>query len=404
MRAPDNPLIMLGPTILFVFAGCFYLFWLSDKRQRHLLYFSISSALFCVGSLMQMLSIPASSGLNALLTAFLYALSVLMICDGILKRNGAALSKLFYIIVLALITSGIAYFYYIDRNIHIRIYILNFSFGFVFFYILWRLNKLRLNTALDRFLFWLLFAFALQFFVRTVLTVSGRTLSDNDFGGSLFWLALQYSLAVFGVALALTLLLVVVHDKLLVLKNETTLDPLTKMQNRRGFDEQADAFVKSGQHGLFSVVLLDVDHFKSINDTFGHACGDDVLRKIGVILKDSISDNDICARIGGEEFIVLMPGYSLIEAQERAEQIRGLIADSHFTMMSEKRKVTVSIGVASALTNESLNSLIGRADRSLYRAKNAGRNRVDIDQSNEGRSESRRRDDKSTEKFLRERV
>lgn len=336
---------------------------------------------------MQMLWIPPSSGLNALITAFVYTLSVLMLCDGLLRRSGEFLSKRFYVISLILIVSGIAYFFYIDRDLQIRIYILNFGFGSVFFYTLCRLNKLRLKAVPDRFLFWLLFAFSLQFFIRTGLTVTGIPLTDPNFGKSIFWLALQYSLAVFGVSLALALLAVVVHDKLALLKSESYIDPLTGLQNRRGFDEQADAIIMSRQTREVAVLLIDIDHFKSINDTYGHACGDDVLREVGLILTDNIKQGEICARIGGEEFIVLICGHSLIEAQGRAERLCTLIAGNKFEAVPEEREITVSIGVASALKNESLYSLISRADRCLYRAKDAGRNRVVTDNREEALAE-----------------
>ncbi|WP_374831109.1 GGDEF domain-containing protein [Paenochrobactrum pullorum] len=328
---------------------------------------------------MQMLWIPPSSGPNALITAFIYALSVLMLCDGLLKRNGEFLTKRFYVIVLTLIVSGIAYFFYADRNLLIRIYILNFGFGIVFLYTLWRLNKFQLKTVPDRFLFWLLFAFALQFFIRTGLTITGISLIDPNIGSSIFWLALQYSLAVFGVSLALALLAVVVHDKLVFLKNESVLDPLTGLQNRRGFDDQAGAIIENRHDREVAVLLIDIDHFKSINDTFGHACGDDVLREVGSILKGFAHPGDIYARIGGEEFIILICDRNLIEAKEWAEQICTLIEAHNFKMMPNRRKVTVSIGVASAHENENLYGLISRADRCLYAAKNAGRNRVVID-------------------------
>lgn len=327
---------------------------------------------------MQMLWIPPSSGPNALITAFVYTLSVLMLCDGLLKRNGEFLSKRFYIVVLFLIVSGIGHFFYVDRNLHIRIYILNFGFGSVFFYTLWRLKKLRLKAVPDRFLFWLFFAFALQFFIRTGFTITGIPLTDPNFGNSIFWLSLQYSLAVFGVSLALALLAVVVHDKLVVLKSESHLDPLTRLQNRRGFDEQASFIIENRHDREVAALLIDIDHFKSINDTFGHACGDDVLREVGLILKAFAHPGDICARMGGEEFIILICDRNLFEAKEYAEKICSLIAANDFKMMLNRRKVTASIGVASAHENENLYGLISRADRGLYAAKNAGRNRVAV--------------------------
>lgn len=379
MRLPANPLVLIGPTILCVFAVCFLLFWFSDKNRRHLLLFAIANLLFCLGSLSQMLLVPAGAGPNAVMTALIYTFSVLLVCDGLLRRSGKFMASSFYAVVLFLIVGGIAYFFYIDRSLVVRIYILNFGFGSIFLYTVWRLHSLRSGTIPERVLFWLTFAFAFQFFIRTTLTTGGIPSSGADFGQTAFWLALQYSLAVFGVSLALALLAVVVSDKIAALKYENAIDPLTGLLNRRGFDERAERVLEKLHDWPVTVLVVDIDHFKSVNDMFGHSIGDAVLRTIGTVLKGSLRHGDIGGRLGGEEFALVLRGCDLIAARTLANQLRTSINQTYFEGLSERRSITVSIGIASARDSESVHGLISRADRSLYRAKNAGRDRVDID-------------------------
>lgn len=277
---------------------------------------------------------------------------------------------------MSLIIGGIAYFYYIERNLILRIYILNFGYGAVFFYTLLKLHQLRKGNITEQFLFWVLLLFSLQFFIRTGLTISGIDTSEANFGTSFFWFTLQYSLAVFGVSLALALLAVVVNDKLIALKTEYAKDHLTGLLNRRDFDEQAESILANRRNTPVSVLLIDVDHFKTVNDMFGHSSGDSVLRIIGAKLKESMQKGDISGRLGGEEFAIVLPNRDLKAAQKLANQIRTLIEETDFPDLPYGYKVTVSIGIASAREGESLFSLIGRADRLLYIAKIAGRNRV----------------------------
>jgi diguanylate cyclase len=128
-----------------------------------------------------------------------------------------------------------------------------------------------------------------------------------------------------------------------------------------------------------SVLLIDIDHFKNFNDTFGHAVGDQVLRLVAIALRDRVRDVDLPARYGGEELIAVLPGADLAACQRTAERIRYSIAECTITRRSTGETlpgVTVSIGVGQFQPGESMADLIERCDRALYLAKHSGRNRV----------------------------
>jgi len=128
-----------------------------------------------------------------------------------------------------------------------------------------------------------------------------------------------------------------------------------------------------------ALVMFDIDHFKQINDTYGHAAGDDVLRELGARTMNSVRRVDLAARVGGEEFVVVMPETDLANAAAVAERLRVAVAKEPFTVRAtgEKLAVTVSIGVAAAIASgDHRDGLLKRTDEALYSAKKAGRNRV----------------------------
>lgn len=152
-------------------------------------------------------------------------------------------------------------------------------------------------------------------------------------------------------------------------------DQLTGLCNRRNFDQRMEAAIaRASRHGdVFSLLMLDIDHFKNVNDYYGHATGDDVLRRFGEVLSERLRQNDVAARWGGEEFVVLADGANLDNARMLAEQIRESVASTPFSPVP---RVTVSIGIAEYLKGESGDDLLRRADKALYGAKRNGRNRV----------------------------
>jgi len=157
-----------------------------------------------------------------------------------------------------------------------------------------------------------------------------------------------------------------------------TTDKLTGLFNRQAFDilvEQLLAEQKREQ-GQFSVLLADVDHFKAVNDRHGHLGGDAVLADIARRLQQNLRASDIAVRWGGEEFLVVLRGCGLDEALATAEKLRQDVAQTRFEVDGTQVPVTLSIGVAPYQDGEPPDHTIGRADASLYRAKNGGRNRV----------------------------
>ena len=166
------------------------------------------------------------------------------------------------------------------------------------------------------------------------------------------------------------------------LEREALTDPLTGLANRRALDgllERAVVPARGETEGP-SLLMVDVDHFKQVNDTFGHKEGDLALQQISAVLCATVRDGDIVSRYGGEEFCLLLPGTSQAAAMAVAEEIRQALARDSISLGGQWLHLTVSVGVASApVSGGSATELFAAADRALYRAKRLGRNRVLVD-------------------------
>jgi diguanylate cyclase (GGDEF)-like protein len=159
-----------------------------------------------------------------------------------------------------------------------------------------------------------------------------------------------------------------------------TIDGLTDVLNRRAFFERAEI---ARQQALrlrkpIALMMLDLDHFKQLNDSFGHACGDDALRLFADTARMSLRENDVMGRLGGEEFALAMPGTSLAGAQQAAERLRAAVAEAPAPACAATYRMTVSIGVVLIDQGEELTAALARADHALYVAKTSGRNRVEV--------------------------
>ncbi|MEX2188610.1 MAG: diguanylate cyclase [Pirellulales bacterium] len=162
------------------------------------------------------------------------------------------------------------------------------------------------------------------------------------------------------------------------LHEQVTKDPLTQIANRAAFDQTHASFVSShlASQASYSLVITDIDHFKRINDTFGHQAGDEALVKFAALLRDGCRPGDVVARYGGEEFVVLCTNCDSAAAARRAEEIRQQIASTAMEML-DGQSITASFGVTDLRPGDTPDTMLRRADRALLSAKDQGRNRVE---------------------------
>jgi diguanylate cyclase (GGDEF)-like protein len=202
--------------------------------------------------------------------------------------------------------------------------------------------------------------------------------ADEKFGSSIWVMVFSIELVLYAVGTVFVIFMMVSERTVTAHKTAASVDPLTGMFNRRGFAEACARVIereaKAGRP--LCVMIFDIDHFKSINDRFGHPAGDEILKLFSTVVVNSLRLSDLSGRIGGEEFAALLP-CPLEEGVVAAERVREAFETSGIVCEEGKVDTTVSIGVAGGPAGTELEVLLAAADTALYQAKRGGRNRVE---------------------------
>jgi diguanylate cyclase (GGDEF)-like protein len=217
-------------------------------------------------------------------------------------------------------------------------------------------------------------------FVLMLPILLGNLLQPHDekFASSIWVTGFSVELVLYAVGTVFVIFMLVSERAVSAHRNAASMDPLTGMFNRRGFSEISSRLIereaKAGRP--VTALIFDIDHFKSINDRFGHPAGDEVLKLFATVVVNTLRLSDLSGRIGGEEFAALLP-CSLEEGVVAAERVREAFANSGIVVEDGPVDTTVSIGVAGGPAGTELEVLLAAADTALYQAKRSGRNRVE---------------------------
>ncbi|MCW5685954.1 MAG: GGDEF domain-containing protein [Pseudolabrys sp.] len=226
----------------------------------------------------------------------------------------------------------------------------------------------------------MLFAHGALFLLRTPLVAVLPWLSASDIYGSVWLTVLSFEALLFTISIAFILLAMAKERTELRHKTAAMIDPLTGLPNRRSFMEEAERLTERhrAHPKPVTVLLMDMDHFKSINDRFGHAVGDQVLEVFAESARQSVRSSDLVSRLGGEEFAAVLYDLSREKAFAVADRIRTSFAQAALEVDDHPIAATVSIGLAHCeLEAFEFGELLAQADRALYVAKERGRNRVE---------------------------
>ena len=233
----------------------------------------------------------------------------------------------------------------------------------------------RRRLTVDRFIGVLMLVTGLHFIAKAGLTVlvgSGET--AKDYIHTDYALISQSATAILMVAVGLSLLAVLVLEIMADHLSESEKDALSELANRRGFDRRVRSLLQGSKAGPHAVIICDLDHFKSINDTHGHHIGDLVIQSFGKVVRNHAPASSATGRTGGEEFAVFLPSTPLDVALSLAQTLRKATTTSE----SLPVRPTASFGVASLTAAPDLLGAYRRADKALYEAKNSGRDRVKL--------------------------
>ena len=362
------------PLCTLLLAGGFAACARWQRAQHDLQWMAAGFVLFSVGVASQIVRVPYALDDSAVVSAALYHLCAACIGQAVVLRHGVRAHGWPGALIAVVAWLVLAYYAYADNNLHARIYVLNFGLGAQLATTTARIWRSAPGHVLDRGLRWLFGIFVLSFFVRTVLTIPQQQgLTESNFGQTPFWIILYLSLLVFAVLFALLYLAVAVRDAIGQLQHERNRDPLTQLLNRRALQESLSATSAPLSAAL---VLCDVDHFKSINDRWGHAVGDAVLQHVAQVLQRGVRPGDLVGRYGGEEFLLVLHGLNPEQAACVAQRLQAALQATAAVQLEEPVFVSMSCGVAALHDVQGLDAALIQADQLLYAAKASGRNCV----------------------------
>ncbi len=377
--------VALAAMLLFGFAG----FWLYDRSRKAPLFFFFATVCFLISASLGVITRYVSVEFE---TLFRFALNSVNLIAGTLLTGGVMIQyklKPHWRRMGLFVALGLVVIYSVlDMP---RQSVLRLSLNQAPIVIMLAMGTIRLiflgrNSPIDNLLKIILAIFTLNLASRPVILAMNGTLGNTvaDFHDTQYALIVQFSLALVIIATATILMLVLVADVVRDLTRENLRDSLTGLTNRKGFHQLARNILKRADmtNTPATLVMCDIDHFKAINDTHGHHYGDQAISFFGQTLGNITLKNDIAARVGGEEFCLLLWDTSLAEGEQLAENIRAVISKTALPFPTGDHYLSASFGVVQSQSGQSLRELYAMADAAMYQAKSDGRNRVRIAHQN----------------------
>lgn len=369
-------MILLNPVLGIVFATMFAFLWRREPQRTYVALLAILYGLSATGFLLH--QAPLAGGLGRFLAnmAFLGAASLMVVAMS--WRYGRAAPVRLIGLVMVAAATGAAWFILVSPDFKASAYSLTAALGALLVLAAWQARG-GWASGIDRALIILLAINGATMALRVaVLLRHHGEISPETMSHSPAWVAFVFSQSIMSLLIASTLALAVVNDVIADLSQSVCADVLSGLLNRRGFEEALAA--NAASRGPAALVLCDLDHFKEVNDTYGHQAGDAVIATFGRILREVVGPDHPIGRIGGEEFAILLTGANALVARTVALGVGAAFNNSPHPCLAGDSfgKLTASFGVAERRRTDSGADLLARADRALYAAKNAGRNRVHV--------------------------
>ncbi|WP_159914956.1 diguanylate cyclase [Pantoea sp. 18069] len=362
-------MLLLGATLI----GC----WLVQRRRRYLLW--VASSYTLVGSALAWQSLMVLADLHrwAIVTGVMYLFGAWCFARGMAGYYAVSARPRIGLLIGAVVLLALYYYSRIEVDLWMRMHWLNAGLGLLQLLPAGRILQRRLPTAgLERAMYWLYVLFAINTSVRPLLSLVIGSRGENAASFSSYWLMMLATTLLFALLFTMLLLANTVRDAMTALRAERNMDPLTNLLNRRAFQEAAEPLLRDPRQGPWTLLIGDIDHFKRINDTWGHAHGDHVLQTVAGALTQQVRNEDLVARFGGEEFVLLLRT-DLASAESIAQRIRTQLSEDK-KLLPNGGRMTISFGIVPIADLAELSASLSHADRLLYQAKQAGRDRVHV--------------------------
>ena len=376
----------LAPTIALLISMNFFVFWSRQPEARHILAFGMAFLLCGISISLSHNLITGLSYANVFTAVLLDTASLSLLVWGSCERVNM---KTPYFLIAATGALGLLAGYGATLNFEVATLqlapingvhaILLFTCGWVWYKGM-NLEHVANRSAVSIIFFsFALFSFAFPFIMFNMANVP----IADQYQHSTSWFIYNFAIIMMVMVTGLSLTAVLTDDMVKKIKIVSSTDLLTGLKTRRAFEEKfEDIFVKLERSQLpLSIIIADIDHFKLVNDTYGHQTGDRVIATFGKLIAEGSRKTDLVGRIGGEEFCIVLWNADASGARLVAENLRTQFQAAQFEGIPKHKKFTSSFGVATLKAGEVSEELYRRADQALYLAKQEGRNRVCLDQT-----------------------
>ncbi|MEE9375118.1 MAG: GGDEF domain-containing protein [Rhizobiaceae bacterium] len=377
---PKDILGVLTPTLLLIYAATFLFIWKSHKDQFHSRDFAIGFTLNAIAFGGTWLFHDIAPRVSFLACGLFAMSSVLFYARGVLLRIGISVpTKLFISTqLISIVLSSIALFVY--DNVLMTMAITGSISGLQMGIIAYRLHKGAIKDSINSTTVAVVALAGILVPIRLAngLASADTSLTLSNYQSSVEWISLHLLVIVLSTMGALSFILFTLNQAMMAVQKLADTDELTGLNRRNRFEAEARRLFQQVKRTPLplSLIVMDIDNFKSVNDKHGHLVGDQILKTTGALLKKSNRETDIIGRIGGEEFAILLWNADINGARLVAETIRSTLENHDFSALLGDDNCTASFGVAQLEQGEKYEQLFTLADSALYRAKNNGRNRV----------------------------
>ena len=363
-----------------VLSTAFFVLWSFRRENTYVLQLCLCYLAVAIGFTLQSFDFGLGPIASKIVANTLFFGALFLLAAAIILRQGLKVPVVQLLLCVAAGMGCLLWFFFAQPSFPARVFAVNYGLGAMCVVALMRLRQAKRRSVIDRMIVLVAGLRAADFFVRPLAVAMFDSVNAGQSPPitSSYWLTTSLSVMVFSLLIALTLLTAVALDTIKELEAESETDPLSKLLNRRGFEQRAALMLErcARLNEPATLVLADLDHFKAVNDRFGHAVGDRVIANFAARLQAVAGPRAAVGRVGGEEFAVLLPSADLVAGRVFAETVRTAFSSEVPEGVPTGTMLTASFGVAGRFGDEELAPLTERADEALYKAKQNGRNSV----------------------------
>lgn len=377
----DQIVGLINPGMSLIFAAGGFALWLRDRSLIYVLGYVMAAVLIGLSFAINHYSQDSGQRAVQMLVAGLSITAVISLVWSMCHRLGQS-TPLKLWIAGEVLTVVLVYFADPGRDVSASLLAVNIYCGVVMVMGAQIMAQAHSKQLVDRLLVWIFSIVAAQFFIRPIMIVMmGGAMSTAEYRDSAGHAVLVVTAAMFTLVLTAAILAATISDQIKAVKQSVRKDELSGLLRRSAFEEEARAIIAKAQadNRPLCMVIADIDHFKQVNDRWGHPTGDAAIRRFGQIMAGTIRPADLAGRIGGEEFCIIVVDCAGSAAGAVAERLRCALAAQSFAEIGADCTLSASFGVAELLADDGYSDIYTRADAALYRAKKDGRNRVVVD-------------------------